>query len=198
MDKATRAQVLEDSEGGCAPFQGVAFLPLPTDAEIAQTPLTLEALESPSSAVPLFVVPVVMRHRRDILSPARAAGGRHLERQRLRAAVIALIGAFCQVAGTDLGCVASCRCPGVPGRSWGLVAPLKNRCWVPCTKLLLFLSPCSKLPAGVTDALHFPRVSHRLPDLTSAALRRQNCSLVHKSIHWTHISGALANCQAVF
>lgn len=96
--------------------------------------------------------------------------------------------AFCQVAGRDLGSAASCRCPGIPGRSWELVAPLKNGCRVPRTKLLLFLSPWSKLPAGVTDALGFPPFSHRLSNLTSAVLRRPNSSFTHKSIHWTHIS----------
>lgn len=41
----------------------------------------LEGLEGPSSAAVLFVVPVVLRNRREILSPVRAAGGRHLKRQ---------------------------------------------------------------------------------------------------------------------
>lgn len=52
----------------------------------------LEGLEGPSSAAGLFVVPVVTRNRREILSPAGTAGGRHLKRHRLRTAVIALIG----------------------------------------------------------------------------------------------------------
>lgn len=90
MDEVATDQVLEDLEGGCAPCQGVTFLPLHADAGLAQPP-ALEGLEGPSSAVPLFVVPVVMKNRREISSPARAAGSRHLERQRLRAAVIALI-----------------------------------------------------------------------------------------------------------
>lgn len=96
--------------------------------------------------------------------------------------------AFCQVAGRDPGNAASCRCPGIPGSSWGLVAPLKNGCPVPRAKLLLFLSPCSKLPAGVTNALGFSRFPRHLPKLTSVILRRQNSSLTHKSIHWTNIS----------
>lgn len=63
------------------------------------------------------------------------------------------------------------RCPAIPGKSWGLVAPLKNGCWAPRTKLLLFLSPCRKLPAGVTNALGFPWSPyhhHHLPSLTSS------------------------------
>lgn len=73
-------------------MQAVTSVPTTQMQLTAQTPSALEDLEGPSFAVVLFVVPAVTRNRREILSPAGAAGGRHLERQWLRAAIIALIG----------------------------------------------------------------------------------------------------------
>ena len=79
---------------------------------------------------------------------------------------------FRQVAGRDGERWPGCRCSGIPGKFWGLGAPLKNRRQAPCTKLLLFLSACSELPAGVTDALSLPWLPHRhLPSLTSVISR---------------------------
>ena len=74
-------QGLEGSGGSHAlSTQTPTGAPLHADATAAaaQTPPSLGGLGGPPSAIMSFVVPFVMRHRSERLSPAGAPAGRHL------------------------------------------------------------------------------------------------------------------------
>ena len=141
-----------------------------------------EGLEGPSSAAGLFVVPVVTRNRREILSPAGTAGGRHLKRHRLGAAVIAVIGRrFVRLLGGTGKCSRAAGAQGFRENPGGLWAPGS-------THRIAVISFClQQAPCWSDGRPGFPLVPpHRLPHLSY--LRRQNSSPAHKSSHWTHIS----------
>jgi hypothetical protein len=141
-------------EGSSTPTQAMTANPLHTGGchpSLLQSWRTWRALHLPS--VVLFVVLAIMMSRREILSPARVMGGRHLRRQRLWAAIIALIGrCFVRLLGEDKETQQGFMCPRIQRKSWVFVAPLKTGCQVPYPKLLLFLGPW----AGATDAYHLP------------------------------------------
>lgn len=106
LDKAaTVPRSWRSQRAAVRPTQAVASVPLHADTAKSPDSFSSGGLGGPFICIMLFVVPVVMKNRKEILSPAGAAGGRHLERQQFRAAVIALIGRH---FGTLLGGTGKC------------------------------------------------------------------------------------------